>query len=86
MAFAIFAVGWFVGVGTLRIAEIVARWIGPEGWVDDLDVVLGDLLGVILVLFVEAFFKGIVHSINGGFTSFVAVESVDVGFLNEKDD
>ena len=44
------------------------------------------MFGVIIVLFEKAFFESVIHGIDGGFTGFVAVHGVDIGFLNEKDD
>ena len=52
---AVVAVGWFVGVGTGGVAEVVAVGVGPEGGVDDFDIFLGDLLGVVAVVGVETF-------------------------------
>ena len=84
--FAVFAVGGFVGVGAGWVAEVVAVGVSPESWVDDGEVFLGDGFGVVAVLFVEALFKGIIHGVDGGFSVFVALKSIDVGFLDEKED
>ena len=59
--------------------------IGPEGWVDDSDVFFGNGFWVITVFFIETFFEGIIHSIDGGFSVFVAFKGIDVGFLDEKE-
>ena len=56
MALAVFAIGGFVGIGAFGVAKIVAVGVGPESGINDFDVVLGDEFGVIIVLFVEAFF------------------------------
>ena len=80
-AFAVFAVGWFVRIGTGGVAEIVAEGIGPEGGVDDFDVFFGDLFGVVMMLFVEAFFEGVIHGVDGGFAGFVALHGVEIGLL-----
>ena len=78
------AVGGFVGIGALGVAKIVAVGIGPEGGVDDFDVFFGDELGVVSMLRVETFFEGIVHGVDGSFAVFIAIESVEIGFLEEK--
>ena len=60
----------------------MAIWVGPEGWVDDFDVVFRDMLRVVLVFFVVAFFQGIVHGVDCGFASFVTLHGIIIGFLN----
>ena len=62
----------------------MAVGVGPKRRIDDFDVIFGDKLGIILVLFIEVFFESIVHGIDGGLTSIVALHSVEVGFLNKK--
>ena len=84
-AVAIVAIGGFVGIRAFGVAEVMAIGIGPEGRVDDLNVFLGDEFWVIAVVFVKAFFEGIVHGVNGGLAVFVALEGVEVGFLDEKE-
>lgn len=84
MAFAVFAVGSFVGIGTFRVAKIMTIGISPESGVDDFDVVFRDEFGIVVVLFVETFFEGVVHGIDGGFAVVIAAHGVEVGFLNEE--
>lgn len=43
------------------------------------------MLGVVFVVFVKAFLEGVVDGVDSGFAGFVAIESINVGFLNEKD-
>ncbi len=38
------------------------------------------------MVFEETFFESVVHGVNGSFALLVAVESVEVRFLNEKQD
>ena len=78
------AVSWLVRVGAKRVAKIDAIRIGPEGWVDDLDVFFANFGWVIIVIFVEIFFERVVHSVNGGFAIFVASHSIEVGFLDKE--
>ena len=80
-AFAVFAIGWFVRIGTGGVAEVVAEWIGPESGVDDLDVFFGDLFWVIVVILIEAFFEGVIHGIDGSFAILIAFHSIEVGLL-----
>ena len=82
---AVFAVGGFVEVGTHWIAEVEAEGVGPEGGVDDFDVVFADLLRVVAVVGEETFLQGIVHGVDGGLAGFVAVHGVDVLLLYEKE-
>ena len=82
---ALIAIGGLIRIGTSFVAKVVAKWIGPECWVDDFDVFLRDELWVIFVLGVETFFYGVIHSINGGFAFFVASEGVKIGFLDEEE-
>ena len=53
---AIGAIGGLVRVGTADVAEVDAAGIGPEGGVDDGDVVFADGLGVVAVVFIITFF------------------------------
>lgn len=78
------AVGWFVGIGAERVAEIKTVWVGPEGWVDDLNVFLADFGWVVTVVLVETFFERVVHGVDGGFSVFVTSHGVEIGFLDEK--
>lgn len=78
------AVCWLVRVGTHWVAEVKPKWVGPKGWVDDGDIVLANFAGVVTVVFKEAFFEGVVHGVDGGFTILVAGESIEVGFLDEE--
>ena len=60
----------------------MAIWIGPEGWVDDFDIVFRDMLRVVLVFFVVAFFQGIVHGVDRSLANFVTLHGIVIGFLN----
>ncbi len=82
---ALLAVGRLIGIGAEFVAKIKAEWVSPESWVDDGDVFFGDGFGVVFVLFVKAFFESVIHSVDGGFSIFVAFESVEIGFLDEKE-
>ena len=84
MAFAVFAVSGFIGIGAFRIAEIVAVGVSPKGGVDNFDIVFGNEFRVVVVLFVETLFKSIVHGVDGGLAVVVATHSVEVGFLDEE--
>ena len=84
MAFAVFAVGGFVGIGTFRIAKVVTIGVGPEGGVDDFDVVFGNELRVVVMLFVETLLESIVHGVDGGLAVVIAAHGVKVGFLDEE--
>lgn len=53
---AVFAVGGFVEVRTHWVAEVEAEGVGPEGWVDDFDIVFANLFGVVAVFGVKTFF------------------------------
>lgn len=64
----------------------MAVGISPEGRVNDGEIFFGNGLWIVAVLFVEAFFESIVHGVNGSFSVFVTFESVNVGFLDEKED
>ena len=79
------AIGWLIGVGTKFIAKIESEWVGPEGWVNYGDVFFGDCFGIVFVLFIEAFFEGIIHGINGSFAVFVTLKSVEIGLLNKEE-
>lgn len=59
--------------------------VGPEGGVDDFDVFFGDKFGIIIVMFIEVFFKGIIHGVNGGLAVVVAAHGIEVGFLDKKE-
>lgn len=85
-AFAVHAVGGLVVVGAEGVAEIEAEWVGPEGRVDDGENFLAELLGVIAVIFVETFLEAVIESVDGGLTLLVALNRVEVGFLDEKED
>ena len=37
------------------------------------------------MFFVEAFFECVIHGIDSGFAFFIAIHSIDIGFLNEKE-
>lgn len=78
------AVGGLVGVGAEFVAKVETEWVGPEGWVDYGDVFFGDGLRVIFVFFIEAFFKGVIHSVDGGLAIFVALKSVEIRFLDKE--
>lgn len=78
-------VGRFVEVGAERIAEVEAEGVGPEGGVDDFDVLLGDGIWVVAVLGEVAFFERVVHGIDSNLAAFVASHGVDVGLLDEEE-
>lgn len=59
--------------------------VGPKARIDDLEVVFRDLFGIITVFFVKAFFKGVIHGVDGSFAIFVPLKSIDVGFLDEEE-
>ena len=82
MAFAVVAVGGFVGVRAGWVAEIMTIGVGPEAGVDNSDVVFGDEFGVVVVFFVEVFFEGVVHGVDGSLAGVVALHGVEVGFLD----
>ena len=84
MAFAVFAVGGFVGIGTLRVAKVVTIRVGPEGGVNNFDVVFGNEFGIVVMLLVETFFESVVHGVDGGLAVVVSRKSVEVGFLDEE--
>ena len=44
------------------------------------------MLGVVIVLGVEAFFEGVVHGVDGGLAGFVAGHGVEILFLYEEED
>ena len=81
---ALFTVGWLIGIGAERVAEVKTKWISPESWVDDGDVFFGNGFRIVVVFFVEAFFKGVIHGVDGGFAIFITFESVEVAFLDEE--
>lgn len=81
----LFAVGGLIGIGAEFVAKVEAEWVGPEGWVDYGDVFFGDGFGVVFVLFIETFFESVIHSVDGGLAIFVALESVEIGFLDKKE-
>ncbi len=58
--------------------------VGPEAGVDDFEIVFGDKFWIIAMVFVEIFFEGVIHGIDGGLAIVVAFHGVEVGFLNEK--
>ena len=60
-------------------------WVGPEGGVDDFDILLGNEFGIVVVFFIKAFLKGVVHGVNGCLAIFIASHGVDVRLLNEKE-
>ena len=37
------------------------------------------------MFFVETFFEGVIHGVDGGFAFFVAVHGIDIGFLDEEE-
>lgn len=78
LAFAAHAVGWFVVVGTEGVAEVKAEGVGPEGGVDNGEVVFAELLGVVAVVFVETLFEAVVEGIDGGLALFVALDGVEI--------
>ena len=78
------AIGRFVRIGAKFVAEVKAVRVGPEGWVDDSDVLFADFRRIVAMVFVKTFFERIIHSVDGGFAIFVAGHSVKVGFLNEE--
>lgn len=53
---AVFTIGWFVEIRAYRVTKIMAVGVGPEGGVDDSDVVFANVFGVIAVIGVVAFF------------------------------
>ena len=59
--------------------------VGPKARIDDLEVVFRDLFGIITVIFVKTFFKGVIHSVDGSLAIFVSIKSIDVGFLDEEE-
>ncbi len=63
----------------------MAIWIGPESGIDDLDVVFGNMLWVVFMLGIETFFEGIIHSIDGSFSVFIAIKGVDVLLLDKEE-
>lgn len=63
----------------------MTRRVGPKARIDDLEVVFRDLFGIITVVFVKTFFKGVIHGIDGSFAIFVPIKSIDVGFLDEEE-
>lgn len=83
---AVITIGWFVNVGTLWVAEIVATRISPEGRVDYSDIFLGNGFRVVAVIFVEAFFECVIHGVDCGFSVFITLESVEIGLLDEKEE
>ena len=38
------------------------------------------------MVFIEAFFEGVINGVDGSLADFIAVEGVDVGFLDEEND
>ena len=75
-AVALVAVGGLIVVVAADVAKVNAVRVGPEGGVDDFDVFLADLLGVVAVFFVETFLKGIIDSVGGDFALLIALHSV----------
>lgn len=59
-------------------------WIGPEGGIDDFDVVFGNMLWVVFVLGIETLLESVVHGVDGGLPGFVAAKCIDVLLLDEK--
>lgn len=82
----VLAVGGFVKVRAEWVAKIVTKWIGPEGWIDNGEVVFRDVFGVVAVFGVETFLEGIIHGVDGGLATLIAVHGFDVGVLDEKED
>ena len=86
MAFAIDTVSSLVRIGTFWVAECVAGGVGKIGRVDDGEGVFGEVFWVVTVVLVEAFFESVVDGVDGGFLDIVAVEGVEIGFLDEGND
>ena len=80
-----FAIGGFVGVGTTGNAEVDTVRVGPEGGVDNGDVFFADSFGIVAVVFVETLFQSVIHGVDGDFAGFVAIESIEIVFLDEKE-
>lgn len=78
------AIGRFVRIGTKRITKIEAVRIGPEGWVNNGDIFFANFGWVVAVVFVETFFKCVIHGVDGGFAVFVAGHSIEIRLLDEK--
>lgn len=62
----------------------MAIGIGPEGRIDDFDVVFGNEFRIVVVFFVETLFESVVHGVDSGLAVVISAHSVEVGFLNEK--
>lgn len=59
--------------------------IGPKGWINNSDVLFGNMLWIVFVLFEEAFFKSVIHSVDGNFAVLVTFHGIEVLFLNKKE-
>ena len=84
-AFAVATISGIVMIGTERVAEIESERVSPECGIDNGDIVLGNLFGVVAVVLVETFFEGVVHGVDGGLAVGVAVDGVDVGLLDKEE-
>lgn len=78
------AVSGLIGVRAFGVAEGVTGRVGEIVWVDNSESVCGNVFGVVVVVFVETFFKGVVDGVDGGFASIVAMHGVKFGFLVNK--
>ena len=80
-----FTIGWGIRVGAGTVADVSAKWIGPESWVDVRDDFFVDFFRIILVLFVIAFLESVVHGVDGGLAVFVALHGIEVCFLDKEE-
>lgn len=68
------------------VAEEDALWVGEETRVEGGEIFFGDGFGVETVFWVETFFEGVIHGVDGGFAVVVTGHGIDVLFLEEKED